>query len=60
MNDSFDNDSNICTLLPETRILCRVLSFAYNFHVALAKFVQLSPRALHYLVMNAEDNPFEE
>ena len=60
MDDSFDNESHLSPLLPDTRALCRVLSYVYNFHVALAKFVKLSPRALPYLEINAEDNPFEE
>jgi len=59
MNDSFENESDFVPILP-ARVLCRILSYAYDFHVAQAKFVQLSPKALPYLEMDPEDNPFEE
>ena len=49
MDDSFDNDYELVPHLPNQHAFCLVLSYAYDYHLAVAKFQQLSKEALKSL-----------
>lgn len=53
MDDSFDNDYDLVPTLPNQHAFCLVLSYAYHYHLAVAKFQQLSKEGLKSLNRSA-------
>ena len=46
VDESFD-EYELAKNLPSQRVLCMILSYAYSYHVAVAKFQQFSKSALN-------------
>ena len=53
MDDSFDNEYELVRSLPNERVFCMIMSYAYNYHLAVAKFQQLGKEALKFLNKSA-------
>ena len=53
MDDSFENEYELVRMLPNERVFCMILSYAYNYHLAVAKFQQLGKEALKFLNKSA-------
>ena len=53
MDDSFDNEYELVRSLPSERVFCMIMSYAYNYHLAVAKFQQLGKEALKFLNKSA-------
>ena len=49
MDDSFDNDFELAPALPNQHAFCLVLSYAFHYHLAVAKFQRLAKEALKLL-----------
>ena len=53
MDDSFDNDFEIVPKLPNKNAVCLAFSYAFSYHIAVAKFQQLSKEVLRSLSRGA-------
>ena len=49
MDDSFDNEYELVRGLPNERVFCMILSYAYDYHIAIARFQLLSKDAMKFL-----------
>ncbi len=49
MDDSFDEGYEFVPRLPNEQVFCLIMSFAYNYHIAVARFQQLGRDAVKFL-----------
>lgn len=38
LDDSFDNEYELVRKLPNEKVLCMILSYAFDYHLAIARF----------------------
>ena len=53
-DDSFDNEYDLVRKMPNERIFCMIFSYAYDFHVAEARFQMLGRRAIKFYNKSAK------
>lgn len=55
MDDSFDEEYELVPKMPNQRTFCLVLSYAFHYHTAVARFQQIGREALKYLDKGATE-----
>ena len=55
MDDSFENDFELVRTLPNERTFCMILSYGYNYHIAVSMFARMSKQATKILEKSASE-----